>query len=274
MHEQRCRLPAGDGAGGAMAQVLHLMRALRASTGCPWDREQTLASLRRYLVEECCETLEAIDSGDRDAHREELGDLLLQIVFQSQIREEEGAFAFEDVAVTLAEKLVRRHPHVFGEASAATVGEVERHWAAIKAREKPARARGALGEVPRELPAAAVAETLQRRAARVGFDWPDADGALRKVEEELAEVRVARASGSPAAIEEEVGDLLFAAVNAGRLCGVGCEDALRAATRKFRRRFEQMEALVADEGLRIEELGLEALDQRWSAVKRAETRLP
>jgi MazG family protein len=258
--------------GSAFVRLAGLMEALRGEGGCPWDREQTLLSLRRHLVEECCETLDAMVGDDSAAHCEELGDLLLQIVFQAQIRAEAGAFHLRDVAEGLCEKLVRRHPHVFGGEAAPDVRHVQRRWEEIKAQEKPlgGDGTGALGDLPRELPAAAAAQTVQRRAARVGFDWSDAEGALAKLEEEVRELRAARVSGVATHVAEEVGDLLFAAVNVGRLCGVSCEDALRDATCKFRRRFERMEALLAAEAREMETMTAAALDACWAAVKREE----
>ncbi|HVP67857.1 MAG TPA: nucleoside triphosphate pyrophosphohydrolase, partial [Anaeromyxobacteraceae bacterium] len=204
----------------AVERLLDIMARLRAPGGCPWDREQTLDTLRPYLLEETYEVLEAIDEGDPSAHREELGDLLLQIVFQAQIAEEERRFDFADVADAISDKLVSRHPHVFGTASADGTPAPEvrdseallRQWAALKRKENEAKGGGksVLEGVPREMPALARAERLTEKASRVGFDWPDASGARAKVSEELVELDEAIASGDRARMEDELGDLLFA----------------------------------------------------------------
>src|SRR5512137_2923387 len=230
-------------ASDALERLLAVMARLRGPGGCPWDREQTLASLRPYVLEETYEVLEAIDAGDDRAHREELGDLLLQIVFQARIAEEEGRFSFADVADAIHDKLVSRHPHVFGDADAKDADAVLRQWAALKRKENEARGggRSALEGVPREMPALARAERLTEKASRVGFDWPDAAGARAKVAEEIGELDEAIASGNQAHVEDELGDVLFAVANLSRKLGIPPEEALRGTLRRFVERFHYVE---------------------------------
>lgn len=246
------------------------MRRLRSRDGCPWDREQTLDSLKRYLVEECYELLDAIDSGDADRHRDELGDLLLQLIFQCQIRTEQNAFTFNDVADTIGEKLVRRHPHVYGDAQAERADDVAPLWESIKADEKRARGEstGTLDGVPRGLPALRRARKLQSRAARVGFDWPDETGVVEKVEEELAEVKTALQSGDENAVNSELGDLLFAVVNLCRFRGAEAEELLDASIAKFVQRFREVERRAVESGRRLEDCSPEEMDRHWEAAKR------
>src|SRR5512141_651689 len=210
----------------AIERLLGIMERLRGPDGCPWDREQTLQSLRPYVLEETYEVLEAIDGGDVADHREELGDLLLQIVFQAQLRREEGAFEFADVADAISQKLVSRHPHVFGDAEVKDAEGVLRQWAALKREEKKRKGKGesALHGVPREMPALARADRLTEKASRVGFDWPDAGGARAKVGEELEELDRAVAGGDRSEIEHELGDLLFAVANLGRKLNLAPEE--------------------------------------------------
>ena len=242
---------------------------LRAPEGCPWDREQTHESLRRHLLEETYEALEAIDKDDSQALREELGDLLLQVVLQAQIATESGEFTMADVIASIAAKLLRRHPHVFGDVKVANVDEVLHNWEGLKAAERIAggEGKGPLEGVPETLPAVAQAVEIQDRVARVGFDWPDADGPRRKILEELEEV------GQAATDErrfDEVGDLLFAVANYARKLGVDGESALRGANRRFRKRFSHVEATAKERGLRLADMTLEDLDSLWEAVKRGE----
>ncbi len=255
-----------DRAGAQMARVVRLMARLRGPDGCPWDREQSLASLRRWLLEESYEVLEAIDQGDLDHLREELGDLLLQIVFQSQIASEQGAFDVGDVAAGLADKLVERHPHVFGDAQdrPSTPAEVSERWERRKAAKHRARGsrKSALAGVPEQLPALLRAQRIQEKAARVGFEWHALEQVWAKVREEMQELREAAELGAAAAIAEEYGDLLFALVNLGRFLKLVPEDSLRAATTKFTRRFACMEEQGPIEGRSLDEL----LD-RWLAAK-------
>ncbi len=253
----------------ALRALMAVVRRLRGPGGCPWDRRQTHLSLRPYVVEEAYEVVEAVESRDPAALREELGDLLLQVLLHAVLAEEEGVFTLADVLEGLREKLVRRHPHVFGSGEGEGGDEDhQRRWERIKAREKGGAAAGsALDGVWPGLPALLEAEELQRRAAAVGFDWPAPEGALAKVREELEEVETARGLGRPEAVEEEVGDLLFAAVNAARLLGVRAELALKAAGRKFAARFRALEATLGQRGLRPEEVSPAELDAVWEAVK-------
>src|SRR5512140_1890074 len=224
----------------ALERLLGIMERLRGPDGCPWDREQTLRTLRPYVLEETYEVLEAIDSGDTREHCEELGDLLLQIVFQAQLAKEDGTFEFADVAEAISNKLVSRHPHVFGDAQVKDAEGVLRQWAALKREEKKARGGGksALEGVPREMPALARADRLTEKASRIGFAWPDASGPRAKIDEELRELDEALASGDDRAIEHELGDVLFATANLARKLGHPPEEALRLAVRRFIARFE------------------------------------
>lgn len=254
--------------GEAFRRLTAIMARLRAPDGCPWDREQDLASLRPFLLEETYEVLEAIDAADAAAHREELGDLLLQVVFQSQIRSEEGSFTAAAVVHGICDKLVRRHPHVFGDASASSAADVIDRWEAIKAREKTER-RSALDGVPRAMPALARAQRVQEKAARRGFDWPDGEGALEKLREEIDELREAVARGqSEARRAAELGDVLFSAVNVARHAGLSAEDVLRAAVERFEQRFRGIEARASAAGVRLEHAGSDRLDRWWEEVKR------
>lgn len=256
-----------DGVG----RLVEVMRRLRAPGGCPWDREQTLQTLKPCLLEETYELLEAMDSEELELHVEELGDVLLQVVFQCAIREEEGRFTFDDVAAALADKLVRRHPHVFGEATVSSSGEVLRNWEAIKQTEKGKKPdRSAIDGVPAALPALLKAQRLQSKASRVGFDWKDASGPVAKLEEELAELREAVASGDPQQVAGEMGDLLFSAVNTCRFIGVDAEHALEGSNKKFARRFREVERRVREQGRPLKSCTLAELDEVWEAVKREE----
>lgn len=276
-------------ASDAVERLLAVMARLRGPDGCPWDREQTLSTLRPYVLEETYEVLEAIDAGDPAAHREELGDLLLQIVFQARIAEEEGRFDFAGVADAISEKLLSRHPHVFGpgatspdsrpDPAGSTVRDsdgVLRQWAALKKRENEAKGRGksVLEGVPRELPALARAERLTEKASRVGFDWPDAAGARAKVAEELAEVDEAIAGGDRARIEDELGDLLFAVANLARKLGIAPEEALRGTLAKFVARFEHVETELARRGVPHGGASLAEMDRLWEEAKALPARTP
>ncbi len=252
-------------------RLLEVVARLRGEGGCPWDRAQTLETLKPFAIEEVYEVLDAIESGDPLKHREELGDLLLQVALQSQIRAEEGAFTFDDVAAALAEKLVRRHPHVFGDVKADTPAEVLRNWQAIKAGEKEGAAGSALGGIPRHLPALLRAQRIQARAARVGFDWERTAAVLDKVEEEVHELRAALAAGDDAGTREEIGDLLFALVSLCRFRDVDAEDVLRQGTDKFVRRFQSVEQRVRAEGREMSACTPAELDAHWEAVKRDPT---
>jgi tetrapyrrole methylase family protein/MazG family protein len=258
-------LPRASSFEGFQEIVAHL----RAPNGCPWDREQTPQSLRPHLLEETYESLQAIDEGDEQALREELGDLLLQIVLQAQIATEAGAFSMADVIGDIAEKIVRRHPHVFGDVQVDGVDEVLHNWESLKEAERLAggEGKGLLDGVPVGLPALAQAAEVQGRVARVGFDWPDAHGSRSKLLEELGEVDQAPDAESRAA---EVGDLLFAAANLARKLDVDAESALREANARFRQRFTLMEASARQSGRSLSEMSLGDLDDLWEAAKKGE----
>ncbi|HMP75957.1 MAG TPA: nucleoside triphosphate pyrophosphohydrolase [Kiritimatiellia bacterium] len=256
--------------GAPLPRLLEIMRILRGPGGCPWDHEQTLQSLKDHLVEESHEVLDAIDGGNRAELCDELGDLLLQVVFQAQICSEEGAFTFDDVARTIGDKLVRRHPHVFGDVKADNAEAVLKNWEAIKKTERGEKPRSTLDGIPRSLPALHRAHLVQKRVARVGFDWDNVEGALAKIEEEVAEVRAALAGGNADEIREEIGDLLFATVNVSRFSGHNAEELLEQTIRKFVRRFDELEKRVHARGQSVSDLPLVDLDKVWEEVKAAE----
>ena len=256
----------------AIEHLLSIMERLRGPGGCPWDREQTLHSLRPYVLEETYEVLEAIDAGDVREHREELGDLLLQIVFQAQLRREEGAFDFADVADAISGKLVSSHPHVFGDVEVKDAEGVLRQWAALKREEKRKKGGGlsALEGVPREMPALARADRLTEKASRIGFDWPDASGARTKVNEELGELDRAIASGDRAEIEHELGDALFSLANLARKLSLPPEEALRGAIARFVTRFEHVERELEKRGVPHGGATLAEMDAIWDEAKSIE----
>jgi tetrapyrrole methylase family protein/MazG family protein/ATP diphosphatase len=266
--------------GETLPRLVGVMRRLLASDGCPWDREQTFESLRRYVLEEACEVIDAIDGGDRKAMREELGDLLLQVVFQAELGRREGSFAIDDVVSAIVEKLVHRHPHVFGDLEAKDADEVLRNWEKLKAKEK--QGRGLLGGVPRSLPALTRAQRVGEKVARVGFDWESSQGSRAKVAEEMAELDAAVARKDKNAVEEELGDVLFALVNLARHVDVDAEGALRRTIDKFTRRFSHVEKRVAEVNGGWGEPGkdgggtlpLETLDRYWEEAKAMERRAP
>jgi tetrapyrrole methylase family protein/MazG family protein len=243
----------------------HVVRRLNGPDGCPWDREQTHETLRSHLLEEAYEALEAIDRGDRGGLEEELGDLLLQVLMHTAVAEREGTFALGDVVERITRKLVRRHPHVFGDTEARTAEEVYQNWETLKQAEKPRAS--ILDGVPRTLPALAASQAIQGRARRVGFDWPDIEGPLEKLQEEVAEF--ARA-GAGAEREDEFGDILFTLVNIVDRLGVDAEQALRRANEKFRRRFGDLERVATERGLDLRELDLAGLDRLWDEAKAGE----
>lgn len=254
--------------------LVNLMASLRAPDGCPWDREQTHQSLVPYLIEETYETVDAIAAGDPPALKEELGDLALQIAFHAQLATEVGAFTLDDVFAACAEKLVRRHPHVFdaNAARARTADDVVGQWDELKRREgKPARGPSLLGGAPKGLPALAKAHHVQTRAARVGFDWAKAEDVLGKLDEETAELRDAIRGGGQARIAHELGDLLFTLVNLARRLDLDPESALRGSIARFASRFAHMERAA---GRPLNELGADELDRLWEAAKAAEEAAP
>ena len=250
-------------------QLTAIVAQLRAPDGCPWDREQTHASLRGGLLEEAYEVVTAIDNADDENLREELGDLLLQSVFHAQIAAEEGRFDFDAVARGIAEKLVRRHPHVFGEDQCADSTAVLRRWEEIKRAEKGGAApKSVLDGIPGSLAALMRAEKVQKKAAKIGFDWEAAAPVIVKVREELAEVEAAIAAQNSDALEDEIGDLLFSVVNLARKLEIDAEVALHRATNKFIARFHAVEALTRERSLALEKLTLAELDVLWDEVKR------
>ena len=271
----------GNAAGAWFEKLVQLQARLRAPNGCPWDREQTHASLRTYLIEEAYEVLDAMKSGDDAKFAEEMGDLLLQIVFHSQIATEEGRFTVADVIREVHEKMMRRHPHVFGEKRAKDAAEVLRNWEQIKAgeraakKEKPGTANGKpkslLDGVTRTLPAMLEGLQLTRKASRAGFDWENAQGVFEKLSEECAELRQATASEDAGKVEEEVGDLLFAAVNLARILQVDPEIALKNANAKFTRRFRQMERLAEESRRKFGDIPRAEKEALWETAKRGES---
>jgi ATP diphosphatase len=255
-----------------LTELLAIMARLRSADGCPWDRQQTFATIAPYTVEEAYEVADAIERGDLGDLKDELGDLLFQVVFHSQMAREAGEFDFDAVAGAICDKLTRRHPHVFGGSPPLSLTEQSAAWEDIKAAERAGADASALHGVPNALPALLRAYKLSKRAARVGFDFEHAAQCADKVDEELAEVRAASrdARGASPEIFEEVGDLLFAAANLARKLDVDAEAALRAANAKFERRFRGMEALAAQRGQVFAELDLAAQENLWQAVKRGE----
>ncbi len=258
----------------AINDLLATMTKLRdPDGGCPWDRVQTFATIKPYTIEEAYEVGDAIDRGDLDDLRGELGDLLFQVVYHAQMAAEEGAFAFEDVARAINDKMIARHPHVFGDAEVRTAAMQTDAWEKQKASERAAKAAreerepSVLDDVPLALPALMRAEKLGKRAARTGFDWPDTRGVLAKVREELDEIDEALAGGSIDHVREEVGDLLFACAQLARKAGVDAEESLRLANRKFAGRFQAMEAAARAEGASLNAEDMDRLEARWKKAK-------
>ena len=249
-------------------QLLEIMRLLRSDEGCPWDRKQTLITLKQYLIEECYEVIDAIDSGDRDALKDELGDLLLQVVFQSQLATEENSFSFQDVVEGICQKLIRRHPHVFADVKVSGSDEVLKNWEAIKKEEKDQSLTSSVVDgIPQHLPAVHKAHQLQKKVSRIGFDWDDVDGVIAKIEEELDEVKEAIATGADEEVKGEVGDLLFSVINLSRFMGYHAEDALNTTLQKFIARFKKLEAVVKEEGRQIADCSIDDLEAIWQKMK-------
>lgn len=251
---------------GALGRLREIVARLRAPGGCPWDREQTHASLRNDLIEEAWEVADAIGRADDSHLCEELGDLLLQVVMHSQIASETGRFDLDAVAHGIGEKLVRRHPHVFGDGKLDDSEGVLRQWDEIKKKEQGAAS--VLDNISQALPALMRAEKAQKRAGRVGFDWPDTEGIVAKIHEELGELEAARVAGDKGRIADEMGDVLFSVVNLARKLNVRPELALQEATAKFIGRFKKMEAVLVARGLKPDGLSLAELDAVWDEVKR------
>ncbi len=249
--------------------LLHIMRLLRSDEGCAWDKVQTHESIRGNVLEEAYEVADAIDACDDAALCEELGDLLMQVVFHAIMGEEEGSFDMDGVADGVCQKLINRHPHIFGSVTADTVDKVLDNWDAIKRIEKSQESYiDTLTSVPRAFPALLRAAKVQKRAAKAGFDWPNADGAWDKLSEEADELRRACEGGNPDEIEDELGDLLFSAVNISRFVGADAEQALARSTDKFIARFAAVERLAAERGMDMKSSTLEELDKLWDEVKK------
>lgn len=267
------RLIPPDSSLPPLEQLRIITAQLRGPGGCPWDHEQTHATLRGGLLEEAYEVVAAIDTADDANLREELGDLLLQVVFHSQIASEEGRFNFDDCAQGIAEKLVRRHPHVYAAEAATDSAAVLKRWDEIKRSEKGDEVpESILSGVPMNLPALMHAEKVQKKAAKVGFDWSEVAPVIEKIREELAEVEHAISTQDAVEIEKEIGDLLFATVNLARKLKVEAEVALRRATEKFITRFKQIEQLARERGLAMDQMSLAELDLLWDEVKRLPAR--
>jgi len=249
------------------------MERLRGPDGCPWDREQTLASLAPFIIEEAYEVVAAIDGGDAEELREELGDLLFQVVFASEISASHGGFEMADVIEGCVEKMTRRHPHVFGGETASTSAEVLDKWAEIKRTEKreSAALQSCLDGVPESLPALMRAHKLSKKAAGAGFDWPDAGAVLEKVEEEVGEFKEAVLKGGPEAIEAELGDVLFTLVNVARHFEVDPEEALRRTIGRFITRFHHVEREIKNAGMDLGTAGIEEMERLWNEAKSLET---
>ena len=253
-------------------ELVDVIATLRSENGCPWDREQTHESLKSTLIEETYETLEAIDTGDPKKLKEELGDLLLNVMLQAQIAAEHQDFNIYGVIETITEKLIRRHPHVFGDVDVEDSDEVVKNWEEIKRQEAGYEDRkSVLDGIPSALPMLLRAQKIQNRAARVGFDWDELTDVVAKVEEELEEVKVSISTGDPEATAMELGDLLFAIVNLCRFMEIQAEETLRQANRKFTERFKWMETELERRGTNFEAQDLESLDAIWEAAKKAET---
>jgi tetrapyrrole methylase family protein/MazG family protein len=262
-----------NGSGTKFEQLVAIMAKLRAPDGCPWDREQSFASIKPYLLEETYEVMEAIDKEDWEGLCDELGDLMLQSVFFAQMASEEGKFRIEDSLDAINAKLIRRHPHIFGDSQAADAEAVKKRWDEIKVEEKKAKGQapqGLLDSVPRALPALVEAQHISSKAARAGFDWENAEQVLEKLEEELHELADARNGASQEEIEGELGDLLFVLVNLARFLKVDPEQALRKTNRKFRNRFGHVERGVKDSGKELGKASLPEMEALWQEAKSKE----
>jgi MazG family protein len=269
--------PSAKWIGKSFEDLVAVQARLRAPGGCPWDREQTHSTLRTYLIEEAYEVLDAIETGNPKDLAEELGDLLLQVLFHSDMAREAGSFDISDVIKAIHNKMVRRHPHVFGKVKAKTSGEVLKNWARLKAKEKKSSAAhtgkphpaspSALDGVPRGLPALLESYQLTRRASQVGFDWEHVEGIFEKLEEETAELRSALSTSDFQAAEEEVGDLLFSLVNLARFLKLDPEVILKKSNLKFKKRFQEMEREASSSELSLSSLSKEALEELWASAK-------
>lgn len=248
--------------------LVDIVEILRSPDGCPWDREQDHKSIRRDFLEETYEVIEAINKDDRDGLLEELGDVLLQVVFHTQIEREKGSFELSDVADGICKKMIERHPHVFGDVNAETSEQVLENWDVIKKQTKQQKSQTeSMLSIPREFPALMRADKVQKKAAKVGFDWNSVDGAFDKVSEELQELKEAVLMGAQDNVHEELGDLLFSVVNVSRFIKVDSEEALTGATDKFIDRFSKVEEMAKEQGLDMKETSLEELDKLWDKAK-------
>lgn len=251
-----------------ISDLLDIIRTLRSENGCPWDKVQTHDTIKKDLIEESYETIDALDSGNDKMFANELGDVLLQVAFHSVLAEERAAFNFDDILFEICNKLITRHTHVFGEDKTSNAEEALAVWERNKKKEKGLKTdTDTLRDVPHNLPALMRAEKVQKKAARVGFDWDSINGAFDKVYEECDEVKDALAKNNPELIEEEIGDLLFAAVNVSRFAGVCAETSLSRATAKFINRFSEMESLALSKDLKLSELSIDELEELWQNVK-------
>jgi len=262
--------PAGHSIplGESFLRLVAIVERLRSAQGCPWDRQQTPASLIPYMLEETYEVIESIEADDHQALKEELGDVLLHIVFQSRIAEEQQQFTLADSIQAVVDKLIRRHPHVFSDVRMQDTAEIRQRWESAKQREKGRES--LLDGVPRTLPALTRARRVQEKAASVGFDWPEIAAVWAKVNEELEELRVAQAAAAPQAVAEEFGDVLFSLVNLGRFLHLSAEDTLRQAIAKFEHRFRGIEQELARRGRRLDEASLAEMDAIWDSFRRRE----
>jgi tetrapyrrole methylase family protein/MazG family protein len=264
-----------DSTGSLFESLLGVMARLRGDGGCPWDREQTRASLKPFLIEEVYEALEALEEGQPEAIMEELGDVLFQVIFHAHVAQELGEFTMDDLLQRLVEKMVRRHPHVFGDTTVESARHALAQWEAIKRSEgdKNGQSRSVLSGVPGSLPALLRSQRIQAKAARVGFDWPNPQAVWAKVREEIQEMDDALARGDRTRVAEELGDLLFSIVNMARHLDMDAEGSLRQAVEKFTRRFNEMEREITESGATLSGTPLEALDRAWEAIKARETHL-
>lgn len=253
----------------SVSDLIDIVEILRSPEGCPWDREQDHKSIRRDFLEETYEVIEAINKDDKDLLLEELGDVLLQVVFHTQIEREKGTFELSDVADGICKKMIERHPHVFGDVNATTSEQVLENWDVIKKRTKQQKSQTeSMLSIPREFPALMRADKVQKKASKVGFDWDSADGAFQKVSEELKELQEAYADGNQEHIHEELGDLLFSVVNVSRFVKVDSEEALTNSTDKFIDRFSKVEKMADEKGLDMKNTDLAELDKLWDLAKK------
>lgn len=257
----------------AFGRLVEIIAKLRSDNGCPWDKEQTHDTLKTGIIEEAYEVIETIDQKDYDKFQEELGDLLMQVLLNAQIAKDEGRFDILGVIQKISEKLIRRHPHVFGDLTVKDSQEILRNWERIKSEERAEKNENSLMDgIPINLPALIQARKVQSRASRVGFDWDKADDVIKKVEEEVAELKESVRKSDKENIEEEIGDILFSIVNLSRFLEVEPEGALRRTTAKFVRRFKKLESIIANKGKNITDFDLAELDKIWDSIKEEEQR--